>query len=82
MRKLTNKQKVMNSPLGYLVTALVEKNDDFLEELAKELMLDELLCGEADPKQFLIDTMKRIHRERVIRNRNSVTKKWEEGYYD
>lgn len=64
--RLTNKQKVMLAPLGQLVDGLIRNQDEFISKLAEELMLDELLCGECDSKQFLIETMERlVHEQRI-----------------
>jgi hypothetical protein len=62
------KLQVKYSPTKWLVDALVEANDDFITELADQLMLDELLAGECDPKQFLIETMYDIIKQKQIQN--------------
>lgn len=40
-----------------MIDALVE-NEDFLNIVSDRLMLDELLCGECDPKDFLKSQLK------------------------
>lgn len=41
----------------------VVKEDAYIEALADELMLDEVLCGECDSKEFLKLAMKRTFAE-------------------
>lgn len=49
-------------------------NDKFLLLLPKELMLDELLCGECQPEQFLRESIKNvllnIEEEKMKRRQN------------
>lgn len=58
MSKLSERKlRVIYSPREWLVDGLVKANEDFITKLANNLMLDELLYGEGDPKQFLIETL-------------------------
>lgn len=64
------------SPARFIKSA-VRRDVEFLELLAKELMLDELLCGEADPKDFLVECFDSVLRkqalERLERRKEHVT---------
>lgn len=43
----------------------------FISELAKELMLDEVLAGECDPIEFLLESMDNVARRQAIKNLES-----------
>ena len=61
----------MNSNLLKFIRDLDKINPDkmdsitytTLKDLSDRLMLDELLCGEADPVEFLIETLKDMRKE-------------------
>ena len=65
----------MNSNLLKFIRDLDKINPDkqdsitymTLKDLSDRLMLDELLCGEADPVEFLMETLKDM-REDLLKN--------------
>lgn len=63
MKLSERKLKTIYAPREWLVEGLVKANDNFITKLADNLMLGELLCGECDPKQFLIEMMNETLRQ-------------------
>lgn len=60
------KLRLKFTSVDYLVEALVENHPNFIEDLTERLMLDELLCGECDSKDFLIKSMKESANKQVV----------------
>lgn len=59
-------------PMGNLVRLLLEE-DKYLEKLAENLMLDELVGSECDPVEFLKSTIAQTKLQIFISNRNEMT---------
>lgn len=59
-----NKMRMVSTSV--IVEHLVTNKDAFLASLAEKLMLDELLCGEANTKDFLIECMREVVKDQLI----------------
>lgn len=44
----------------------LHREDDFLKRLAEELFLDEVLAGEADPIEFLRESLNKVAKDVAI----------------
>jgi hypothetical protein len=54
---MIRKNRLKYVPIVKLVRDITSDRDEFLQDLAERLLLDEVLAGEADPKEFLKQTM-------------------------
>jgi hypothetical protein len=62
--------------MGKLVRLLLAE-DQYLEKLAENLMLDELVRGECDPVEFLKSTIAQTKLQIFISNKNEMTSQLE-----
>lgn len=55
----------VSRPITAIVRDLKNFHGDFIQELAEELMLSEMLAGECDAKDFLIESMEQVVKKRL-----------------
>jgi hypothetical protein len=58
---MNKKYITLNGAINKLIS-----DESFIDELAKELLLDEVLCGECNPSQFLVESIENVLRRKVI----------------
>ena len=52
---------------GAIIRHLEKNRPEFISKLAEELMLDEVLAGECDPVEFLLESMRNVDSNERIR---------------
>ena len=62
-----------------IIRHLKENKPDFISELAKELMLDEVLAGECDPVEFLLESMSNVAKREMINQLESKIERLKGG---